>query len=124
MKIDSYSLQGKRESNEDKHYYNMNINNSDTTLNPVNFIGVFDGHGGKLVSAYLQKYLPPLFLKKFKTNIYSNPNKASKYFNTIYNLIQTKLIEEHPRAAQYCGSTACIGIEFKDTKNLSCEFIL
>ena len=124
MKIDSYSLQGKRESNEDKHYYIMNINNSDTTLNPINLIGVFDGHGGKLVSTYLKKYLPPLFLRKFKTNIYLNPEKASKHFNKVYNLIQTKLIEEHPRAVQYCGSTACIGIEFRDTKNTTKLWII
>ncbi len=124
MKIDSYSLQGKRETNEDKHYYNMNINNSDTTLNPINFISVFDDHGGKAVSAYLKKYLPPLFLQKFKTNIYSNPEKASKYFNKVYNLIQTKLIEERPKAAHYSGSTACIGIEFKDTKNTTKLWII
>ena len=37
----------------------INLNNVDKTINPINFVGIFDGHGGKLVSKYL------------KTNIYS-----------------------------------------------------
>ena len=55
MKIQSYSLQGKRSSNEDQHFNFMNLDNKNKKMNRINFVGVFDGHGGKLVSKYLKK---------------------------------------------------------------------
>jgi len=55
MKIQSFSLQGRRSSNEDQHFHLINLDNTNRKLNRVNFVGVFDGHGGKLVSKYLKK---------------------------------------------------------------------
>ncbi len=83
-------------------------------LNPINFIAVFDGHGGKAVSKYLKENLPQFFVNKFNKDIYSKPETATKYFLKVYDLIQNKMKEDHPRAIQYCGSTACVGINFKD----------
>jgi serine/threonine protein phosphatase PrpC len=40
--------------------------------------------------------------------------KFSKYINTIFELVQGKLKEEHPRATTYCGSTACLAIHCVD----------
>jgi serine/threonine protein phosphatase PrpC len=114
MKIFSHSLQGKRESNEDQHVHLINLNRSNKNLNPINFMAVFDGHGGKLVSKYLKKNLPYFFIHKFKKNIYKKQNKAIDYFNKVYNLIQNDLKEKHPRAIEYCGSTACVLIHFID----------
>ena len=48
MRIQSHSLQGKRQSNEDQHIHLLNINSKNNDLNNVNFVGVFDGHGGKI----------------------------------------------------------------------------
>ena len=45
MKINSYSLQGLRESNEDQHVYFLNLNGEEKKINKINFVGVFDGHG-------------------------------------------------------------------------------
>ena len=39
--IQSFSLQGKRDSNEDQHLGVLNITNTDKTINPVNFIFQF-----------------------------------------------------------------------------------
>lgn len=124
MKVFSHSLQGKREANEDQHIHIINISGENKELNPINFIGVFDGHGGKAVSKYLKDNLPKFFVNKFKKDIYSNPDTASKYFNKVYDLIQNKMITDHPRFVQYCGSTACIGIQFKDSCNKNRLWIL
>ena len=65
MKVFSYSLQGRRNSQEDKHIAVLNIDGKNTENNKINLLGVFDGHGGKKVSHYLKKNLPDFFLKKF-----------------------------------------------------------
>jgi serine/threonine protein phosphatase PrpC len=117
MKIFSHSLQGKRESNEDQHFHIMNMLGENSQYNPINFLAVFDGHGGKAVSKYLKENLPQFFVSKFKKDIYSKPDSASKYFIKVYDLIQNKMKTDHPRAIQYCGSTACVGIHFKDMEN-------
>lgn len=114
MKIYSHSLQGKRESNEDQHIHIINLDNVNTELNPVNFFGVFDGHGGKGVSKYLKENLPQFFTNKFDKDIYSRPESAAKYFNKVFNLLQENMIKTHPKVVQHCGSTACIAVQFYD----------
>lgn len=124
MKVFSHSLQGKRDANEDQHIHIMNLTAENDELNPVNFIAVFDGHGGKAVSKYLKENLPQFFVNKFKKDIYSRPETASKYFVKVYDLIQNRMKEDHPRAIQYCGSTACVGIHFKDGEDKSKLWVL
>ncbi len=114
MKVYSYSLLGKRETNEDQHVHVLNLNNENQTLNPINFFGVFDGHGGKAVSHYVKKNLPQLFTSKFNKNVYSDPKKSIKYINKTFDFIQDKLKNEKPICAVRCGSTACIAIHYKD----------
>lgn len=105
-----HTVQGKRESNEDQHFIFSNLDGKYSDKNNINMIGVFDGHGGKLVSKYLKENLPDYFTKKFKDNLFSKPEKFSKYVNKVFDTLQTKLIEEHPKAVNYCGSTACLTI--------------
>ena len=88
MIIYSHSLQGKRESNEDQHVTLLNLDNIDKNLNSINFFGVFDGHGGKIVSKYLKDNLPKHFLVKFNKNIIDKKKKMKSYINQIYDLIQ------------------------------------
>jgi serine/threonine protein phosphatase PrpC len=114
MKVFSHSLQGRRESNEDQHVHILNLDGENKELNSINFLGVFDGHGGKAVSKYLKDNLPQFFVNKFRKDIYSRPDSANKYFLKVYDLLQNKMKEDHPRAVQYCGSTACVTIHFKD----------
>jgi serine/threonine protein phosphatase PrpC len=105
-----HTVQGKRESNEDQHFIFSNLDGKDCDKNCINMIGVFDGHGGKLVSKYLKENLPDYFTKKFKDNLFSKPEKFSKYVSKVFDILQNKLIEEHPKAVNYCGSTACLAI--------------
>lgn len=120
MKIHTYTLQGKRPSNEDQHFNLLNTDSNNKALYPVNFVGVFDGHGGKLVSKFLKNNLPKYLLKKksVKNNLYSYKNKVvTKYVNTAYNTLQEKLKQEHPVASKRCGSTAVCGVHYFDENN-------
>ncbi len=117
MKVYSYSLLGRRASNEDQHINILNLNNDDKKLNPINFFGVFDGHGGKAVSHFVKHNLPQLFINKCNKNIYDDSKKSIKFINHAFNEIQDKLIKEKPICAVRCGSTACIAIHYKDKSN-------
>lgn len=110
MKINSYSLQGLRESNEDQHVYFINLNGKEKNINNINFVGVFDGHGGKTVSSFLKKNIPKQFAKPTNSNTYSNSASTSKLLNNIFNKVEEKLENKHPRAVNYTGSTALCGI--------------
>jgi serine/threonine protein phosphatase PrpC len=124
MKVYSHSLQGKRQSNEDQHIHILNSSGENSKLNAIDFLAVFDGHGGKAVSKYLKDNLPQYFINKFKKDIYSNSTEASKYFHQVFNTIQNNMIETHPRAVQYCGSTACISIIHIDEKKRNILWVL
>jgi serine/threonine protein phosphatase PrpC len=120
MYVQSHSLQGKRASNEDKHFHLLNLDNKDKNYNKVNFVSVFDGHGGKMISKYLKKNLPKFFINKFKKKkIYQNKRLASNYFNGVFNTVQDNLTKKHPRGSRYCGSTALVGIQYLDKNNKS-----
>ncbi len=120
MIIQSFSLQGKRDSNEDQHIGIINLNNNDKTINQVNFVGVFDGHGGKLVSKYLKTNLPKYILKKTDINIYDQKSAiTSRFFSKLFNKLQEGLIDEHPSASKRCGSTALCGVMYKNQKNIN-----
>ncbi len=125
MRTYSFSLQGRRPSNEDKHYYNTNINNDNNTFAPVNFFGVFDGHGGKLVSNFIYKKLPRYFMdKKFK-NLKNLSTKETKFIiNKIFDKVQEKLVENHPIASNRCGSTACCGLNYRNSNNENILWIM
>lgn len=116
MKFYSYSLQGLRDSNEDQHICISNIDGKEKKINKLDLIGVFDGHGGKLVSKFLQTKIPKIFLKDIKTNSFFTTKESSKTFNEIFTNIQNKLIKKHPRAVNYCGSTALCGVIVKNPK--------
>jgi hypothetical protein len=79
-----HTVQGKRESNEDQHFIFSNLDGKNSDKNNINMIGVFDGHGGKLVSKYLKENLPDYFTKKFKDNLLSKPEKFSKYVSKVF----------------------------------------
>ena len=122
--IQSWSLQGKRESNEDQHFSILNINNDFPTINNVNMVGVFDGHGGKLVSKFLKTNLPKYILKKTKINIYQQKSYVSlQFFEKLFDKLQDELIKLHPIAAQRCGSTALCGVNYIDAQNRSMLWI-
>ena len=90
--IQSFSLQGKRDSNEDQHIGVINLTNTDKSINPVNFVAVFDGHGGKIVSKYLKTNMAKYILKKTDVNIYDQKSAiTSKFFSKLFDKIQDDL---------------------------------
>jgi protein phosphatase 1L len=124
MKVYSHSLQGKRPSQEDHHVTVLNLNNTNIEQNPINFFGVYDGHGGKKVSEYLRNNLPNFFLNKLEKNIFEKNDTFTKYTNKVYDYLQNNLKEKHPRAVEYCGSTACVAIQTVNSKNKSILWIV
>jgi serine/threonine protein phosphatase PrpC len=110
-------LQGKRPTQEDHHFILLNLNGENINYNNINFFGVFDGHGGSKVSSYLKNNLPDFFISKLKKNIFKKDKITTEYITEVYNYLQTNLKVKHPRAAEYCGSTACVGINVSDKNN-------
>ena len=116
MEINSYSLQGRRESNEDYYFVLNNLLHKDEQSLPINFIGIYDGHGGKLVSKYIKDNLPKYILND-KEVLHKSVHDFKKHINLSYDNLQNKLKKYHPIAAKRCGTTALNGIFYKDKKN-------
>nr|QFG73809.1 MAG: protein phosphatase 2C [Megaviridae environmental sample] len=99
MKIYSSSLRGRRKKNEDTHHYIE-------TKNKI-YLGVYDGHGGSLVS----KYLKANFIKNIQNK---DDNNSIDY---VVDHIQDNLAKRYPSAKE-CGSTLLVGIIDKNTKDI------
>jgi Serine/threonine protein phosphatase len=83
------SLIGKRDSNEDKHVVFENENKKYLNKNNINYYAVYDGHGGKEISSFLERELHQYFLMP---NIdYNNLINLKKYIKYVFNHIQKKL---------------------------------
>lgn len=119
MIIFTYSLKGRRQSNEDQHYYLLNQSGKNKKYNKINFFGVFDGHGGKLVSAFLKDNLPKYLCNKTCGGIYKKNKTTRDFILSTFDRVQNKLVVEHPRAVSYSGSTALCAIMKKDRKTKS-----
>lgn len=105
------SLKGLREQNEDKHIIKENFNNNNN-YNKLNLYGVFDGHGGKEISTYLEKNLYKYFLNKsFDLN---SVRVIKKNIINIYDHIEEKLDKEYRNKSYSVGSTALISLITKD----------
>jgi len=109
MNIHSVSLKGRRDSNEDKHNIILNEDGKNNAYLPVNFFGVYDGHGGKFVSAYLSKNLQNYFMAKCTVNY----PLSKKYIYDTYNTIQNDLTTKHRKEALHCGSTCLAAVHAK-----------
>ena len=103
------SLKGSRKQNEDKHSTILNIDENNSNLAKVNLYGVYDGHGGKFVSTYLQNKLPQWFMSK---NVEYPLTK--QYVNTVYKYIQDDLIQNYHNESTHYGSTCLLVIQFKN----------
>lgn len=106
------SLKGDRSSNEDSHNIILGLNNPTDELAKVNYYGVYDGHGGKFVSDFLSKNLPPFFL----SNKVTYPLNV-EYVNKVYDTVQDIFFTKYERDATECGSTCLVVCHFRDSKN-------
>jgi len=102
------SEKGLRKRNEDRHNIIVNINSKDDTKAPVNFYGIYDGHGGKYVSNFLSEHIHNFF-----TDIKVTYPLDKEYVNSVYSGLQNILYTEHIDKATNCGSTCLIAVEFK-----------
>ena len=114
MLIQSASLQGVRESNEDEHISIENIESKDKNLNNVNLLAVYDGHGGSHVSKFLKENMYKYFLKKNNAQLFKDNKVTYKYIDGVFNHLQNKIKKE--KYAKYCGSTALVTLETKNRK--------
>jgi serine/threonine protein phosphatase PrpC len=94
-KVESFSLKGLRETNED---YIID----DYVKNSFNCFGIFDGHGGDDVSCFLHKHLFKYIFKP--SNQPLNKPKIIEIFNKFNSIIKKKLDE----ISDECGSTALL----------------
>lgn len=118
MIVHSISLIGKRESNEDQEEIILNIDYSNKNIKPINYLGVYDGHGGKSVSKFLKDNLSQYFTNK-EININPGDRSYLKYIKKIFDHIQQRLINEHKKMATHTGSTALILIQYMNNNTSS-----
>lgn len=108
-KLDKASLTGERPTNEDQEVFIDNLDGKDKSINNITFFGIFDGHAGPKVSEYLAQNLPQYFFSKDV----QYPIKKNRVME-IYDLIQKKLANRYGDYAKEQGSTALVGIIFKN----------
>uniref|UniRef100_A0A6C0E9R8 PPM-type phosphatase domain-containing protein n=1 Tax=viral metagenome TaxID=1070528 RepID=A0A6C0E9R8_9ZZZZ len=108
MSVHSASKRGKRPQNEDKHTVLLNLDGKDKNYAPINFYGVYDGHGGKEISLFLSKHMPKFFLnKKVKYPL------VNKYVYNVFDHLQSKLKSNHGSVAKSTGSTCLVAVHYK-----------
>ena len=61
MNIHYTTVKGRRDANEDRHTIILNLKEISEKLNTINLFGIYDGHGGSLVSEYLAENIPTYY---------------------------------------------------------------
>lgn len=112
MDVHSVSLKGRREGNEDKHNIILNEDSSKPEYLPVNYLAVYDGHGGKIVSRYLSQEMPNRLVKK-GINFPLTKNFILNQFKGAQEELKTK----HKNGVIHCGSTCLAAIHYKNQKD-------
>lgn len=116
LKIYFTTVKGRRESNEDRHNVILNINGDDPNMNPINFLAIYDGHGGNWVSKFLEANLPNYYMdKKFV------PPFDEKYHETVFELVQSKL-KKNPLGYSN-GSTCLLNIMHKQNNSICMNIV-
>ncbi len=101
---------GLRENNEDNHTVKLNSLGNNQYLYDINMFGVYDGHGGTVVSSFLKSELPKYFINKKITHTFPVPDK---YVKKVYNHVQEKLKKLHLKDATNSGSTCLVVLHYK-----------
>ena len=110
MNVHAVSIKGRRNQNEDKHTIIINGDGRNKNIASINLFAIYDGHGGKQISNFLQNNLPYYFVNK---KVLYPLNK--KYVSTVYSHIQKVLRTKYYTQAHHSGSTAVVVSYF--TKN-------
>jgi len=116
MKVSIASLQGKRPSNEDAETVFLNLDGKDKNKAKINLFGVFDGHGGKLISKFASENLLHYFTK-IDQSFLIDTEYTIKKINKIFKDFTEEILKEHPKAAYTSGSTCCLAVIINDGKS-------
>jgi len=108
MSIHSVSLKGKRPANEDRHDIKINLDGKDINKAPINFYAVYDGHGGKFVSKFLNDHMSQCFTD----NRVEYPLKKS-FVKKVYDFMQNELRTKHTAYSTNAGSTCLIVLHYR-----------
>lgn len=115
MSIHSVSMKGKRPANEDRHEIAINLDGKDSTKAPINYYGVFDGHGGKFVSKFLNDHM-----SQSLTDVRVSYPLKKMFVKKIYDFWQNELKTKHYNYAVNTGSTCLIVIQYKSE---NCDYL-
>lgn len=113
----SKSLKGIRDENEDEIDTIVNENRENPELNSINYFAVYDGHGGKHVSAYVKLNLHRYFMNKSNRHIVKKGKTYNKFIKSTFNHLQGKISKEID--STNCGSTALIVIQHSNGRESS-----
>jgi len=116
MNIHSVSLLGARKENEDKHSIILNMGGQNGGQKNVNIYAVFDGHGGKQVSQYVNENLPKYFLDK-RVQYPVSKNYVVNVYNHLQNSIKKNAYAKHT------GSTGLVVVHFKHGEEIYVNII-
>ena len=116
LKIYFTSVKGRRESNEDRHNIILNINSNDLDINPINFFGIYDGHGGTWVSKYLERNMPNYYMNKKFT-----PPFSPEYHFQVFRLVQSQLLKNSLGYSN--GSTCLICLMYKQADSIHMNIV-
>ena len=111
--IHKTSLQGHRDSNEDKEIIAINMNGETQTKHKLNIYGVFDGHGGKGISKNLADNYTQYFMSLGRPKPVESKKIYQKHIVAVYKHIQTKLTKQFKNLSNNMGSAACTVIHYR-----------
>jgi serine/threonine protein phosphatase PrpC len=111
------SLIGTRTRNEDQIAIVKNVNGRNDDFKRFNSYGVFDGHGGAKVSAYLKDKLIPFFMDVMTGFEPSTHSVCNNNILKIYEKVQRNL-EGFQLPSRFCGSTALVLLQYPNSKGV------
>lgn len=125
MIIQSVSVIGKRDSNEDNHVIFLNSEEQDKSFLNINFFAVFDGHGGNKISKFLKDNMLNYFIRKYtsKSPFDLTKSQYESYIIQVFDHLQTKLKIQYKNIAEHIGSTALVAINYIDNAKRNNLFI-
>jgi len=116
MEVSIASLQGKRPSNEDHESVFLNLDGKDKSKRRINIFGVYDGHGGKLISKVASEEIPKYFMVK-DDKLFIDSKYTISYVTKVFIDFMERINKEHPRASHFSGSTCCMAVIVNDGKS-------
>lgn len=120
MYVHCVSLIGRRPTNEDHHDFVLNRVQKMKKYKNCDYFAIFDGHGGKFVSKYINDMFHKYLIEENKMNSkikYSNHKELKTFVLNISDFIQNELIKI-PKNSRQTGSTALIIIKTNKSINV------